>query len=940
MKVHMCGDRPRAVILRTVAPAVVPTVTVTLILAAFAGLAAPARAQVGLDQDRFAGLAYRYLGPPGNRTIAAAGIPGDPLVYYVGAASGGIWKTVDGGIHWRPIFDDEPVSSIGALAVAPSDANTVWAGTGETFLRSHISMGWGAFKSTDAGETWQRAGLERTARIGRIVIHPTDPNIVYVAALGHAFGPQRERGIYRTTDGGETWERVLFVDESTGGIDIAMSPEDPDVLFAATWQIVMHTWGRTSGGPGSGIWRSVDGGDTWTRLEGHGLPTHPFGKVGLAMTPADPSRVYALIETGRGTPWKGEPTDEGALWRSDDLGATWELINTDSGRLLTRPAYYTRMAVSPDDADEAYFLTIFLSSTTDGGTTIDRRPEAATPGFDNHDIWIDPTDGDRIVVANDEGVSISVNRGQSWHRIKLPIAQIYRVTTDNRVPYTVCGNMQDGPSTCGPSNSKTGGLITGGGDIPRGLWRSVGGGESGTATPDPVDANIVWSSASGRGPAGGIVVRHDLETGESHDVEVWPVAPFGHAAADLRFRFVWDFPIAISPHDHDRVYAGSQFVHMTTDGGHSWQIISPDLTLDDKSKQVHSGGITPDNLGVEYGDVVYAIAESPLEPGLIWAGTNDGLVQLTRDGGASWTNVTANLPDLPPNGVVRNIDASKWDAGKAYLSVEFHFDGNFDPYFYKTEDFGESWTKITGGIEPSPVSYARNILEDPVRPGLLYAGTESTLYVSFDDGGSWQEFMPNLPHTPYYWLTVQENFDDLVIATYGRGFWIVDDLSPLQQLTAEVAASDAHLFDPRDAYRFRPVGAPFEMTNDPTAGDNPPYGASLNYWLGAAGADVELVIADAAGETVRTLEGASEKGINRVWWNLQGEPSTEVKLRTPPLYAPWQEVGDDGERPIVAGRVSILQPPGTYTVTLRVDGEDRGQAELEVLKDQIGRAHV
>ena len=476
------------------------------------------------------------------------------------------------------------------------------------------------------------------------------------------------------------------------------------------------------------------------------------------------------------------------------------MVNDDKFRLLTRPAYYTRMAVAPDDPDEAYFLTIFLSSTTDGGETLERRPPDASPGFDNHDIWIDPTDGDRIIIANDEGVSISQTRGRTWHRIRLPIAQIYRVTTDNRVPYTVCGNMQDGPSTCGPSNSKfAGGIITGGGDIPRGLWYSVGGGESGTATPDPVDPNIVWSSASSRGSSSGIVVRHDLRTRNTRDVEIWPVAPFGHAASDVRYRFVWDFPIAISPHDHNRVYAGSQHVHMTEDGGESWQVISPDLTLDTEETQVHSGGITPDNLGVEYGNTIYSIAESSIEPGLIWVGTNDGVVHLTRDLGETWTDVTENIPGMIPWGTVYNIEPSRFEPGKAYIAVNGHLEGNFDPWVYRTEDYGETWDLIVDGIPKTPLSFVRNVREDPVRPGLLYLAAENAIYVSFDDGGHWQTLQLNLPPAPVSWITIQEHFNDLVLSTYGRGFWILDDLSPLQQLTPAVMATDAHLFEPRDA---------------------------------------------------------------------------------------------------------------------------------------------
>jgi len=873
-----------------------------------------------LDSEALSGLGYRYIGPPGNRAIAVAGIPGDPLTYYVGAASGGIWKTTDGGTHWDPIFDDQPVSSIGALAIAPSDPEIIWAGTGETFLRSHISLGWGAFKSTDAGDSWHRVGLERTGRIGRIVIHPTNPDVVLVAALGHAQGPQEERGIYRTADGGESWDKVLFVNDSTGAIDIVMSPEDPDLLFAAMWQIEMKTWGRVSGGPGSGIWTSRDGGVTWTRLEGDGLPTRPFGKVGLAMTPGNPDRIYALIETGRGLPWNGEATDDGALWRSDDRGESWELVNSDSYRLLTRPAYYTRMAVSPDNQDEAYFLTIFFSSTSDAGASIDQRPSGASPGFDNHDIWIDPTDGDRMIVANDEGVGISLTRGQSWNRIKLPIAQIYRVTTDNQVPYTVCGNMQDGPSTCGPSNSKMGGgAITGGADIPRGLWYSVGGGESGTATPDPVDPDIVWSTASGRGSAGGIVVRHNRRTGETRDVEVWPVATFGHAAADLRFRFIWDFPIAISPHDHNRVYVASQFLHVSTDGGASWQIISPDLTLNDKSKQVHSGGITPDNLGVEYGNTIYSIAESRLEPGLIWVGTNDGVVQVTRDGGTSWKNVTENIPGMIPWGTVSNIEPSSFHPGAAYITVNGHQEGNFDPWVYRTEDYGAGWELIVDGIMESPLSYARNIREDPVRPGLLYLATENAMYVSFDDGDRWQPLQLNLPHAPVSWLTIQEHFNDLVLSTYGRGFWILDDLSPLQQLTKEVVSSETHLFRPRDAYRFRLLEDGIrEMSDDPTAGDNPPYGASLSYWLkDTPEGSVLLTIENLSGREVTTLEGTTNRGINRLTWDLrEGQNRGGAQ--------------GGGGPPGTSAR--LLQPPGVYRVTLRVGGTEHTQ-QLTVLKD-------
>ena len=450
-------------------------------------------------------LKYRYIGPVGNRVSAVAGVAGDASVYYAGAASGGIWKTIDGGVHWQPIFDDQPVQSIGALAVAPSDANVIWAGTGEAWIRSHISIGNGIYKSTDAGKTWQHMGLDSTARIARVVVHPTNPDVVYAAALGHAYGPQQQRGIYRTMDGGKTWERVLFVDENTGAADVVMDPTNPRILFAAMWQIVIHTWGRESGGSGSGIYMSRDGGATWKRLTGNGLPAKPFGKVGLAIAPNNPSRIYALIETGDGVPVHDQETDRGELWRSDDGGETWRVVSYDR-QLSCRQPYYTRMAVAPDRDNEAYFLCASFSKTLDGGATTADIPFGSSPGGDNHDMWIDPTDGNRMVVGNDGQVAISTNRGRTWLRQQLPIAQMYHATVDNQIPYYVMGNRQDGPSSRGPSNSKFGGFGGGGGGsgvIPRGEWHSVGGGESGWATPDPTDPNIIWSSASGSGSVGG-----------------------------------------------------------------------------------------------------------------------------------------------------------------------------------------------------------------------------------------------------------------------------------------------------------------------------------------------------------------------------------------------------------------------------------------------------
>lgn len=892
-------------------------------------LVASAAAQQ-ITPEQYEPLKYRHVGPVGNRFIAVAGIAGNPMVYYAGAASGGLWKTVDGGLTFAPVFDDQPVHSIGAVAVAPSDPEIVWAGTGETFIRSNVSIGNGVWKTTDGGETWRHAGLEGTGRIGRVVVHPTNPDVVYVAALGDAYLPRPERGIYRTRDGGDSWERVLAVNDSTGASDLVMHPNNPRILFAGMWQLDIKTWGRESGGAGSGIFMTRDGGDTWKRLEGNGLPGRSVGKIALAMTPADPERIYALIETGDGVPWHGQETDSGELWRSENGGKQWQLM-THNRNLGGRQPYYTRCAVSPDDPDEVYFLAGAYSITRDGGRTSEVLTGSVRPTWDSHDIWIDPTNADRMIVAGDGGLAITRNRGKSWFRVQLPVAQLYHVTVDNNIPYYVYANRQDGPSMRGPSRSRTGRFLNSG--IARGMWHSVGGGESGFATPDPVDPDIIWSSASGAGARGGIVVRYNERTRQYRQVEVWPEVTGGWPAENLKYRFQWTFPLLISPHDPNTIYVTSQHVHRTTTGGQRWDVISPDLTTNDKSRQGISGGLTPDNIGVEYFSVIYAFDESPVQQGVFWAGSNDGLVHVSRDGGANWTNVTDNIPSLPPLGTVRNIDASRWEAGKAYITVDFHQVGDFASHVYRTEDFGASWRKITTGISVSPLSYARHILEDPVRPGLLYLGTENALYISFNDGEQWQPFMTNMPAAPMYWIAVQEHFNDLVVGTYGRGIWIMDDITPLQQFTPEVASASAHLFKPRPTYRFQPITGPMRMFDDQSDGDDPPAAASINYWLGEATEDsVTIRIVDASGQTVRNLPGTGKAGINRVWWNLWGEPTTQIKLRTKPRYAAWVELDEDRARNAPVGRITRLAPPATYTVVLDVAGQEYKQ-QLVVHKD-------
>ena len=842
-------------------------------------------------------LKYRHIGPRGGRTTAVFGIPDDPNVYYAGTASGGIWKTTDGGIRWEPIFDNYQAQSIGSLAVAASDTNIIWAGTGEAHIRGNVSIGNGIYKSMDGGKTWRHMGLEKTGRIGRIVIDRSNPLIVFAAAMGHCYGPQQERGVFRTTDGGKTWKRVLFVDENTGCSGIVMDPNNPRILFAGMWPLVIRTWGRHSGGPGGGLYMSIDGGTTWKHLTGHGLPDSPIGKVEIAVALNNSNRIYAMIETG-----------DGILWRSDDGGENWKLVNSDH-YLTQRPHYYTRCVVSPDDSNEIYALAVLISRSLDGGLIFER---INNPANDHHDLWIDPTNANRMILGNDHNVAISVNRGKSWLRTSLPVAQMYHVAVDNRIPYYVYGNRQDGPSYRGPSRG-------GGRRRSSGTWHSVGGNEAGFAIPDPVDNNIVWSNGYD-----GHIDRFDLRTLQSRSVDIWPVCTVGAPAADLKYRFQWTFPVAISPHDHNKIYAGSQHVHQTTDGGHSWTVISPDLSTNDKSKQQDSGGLTVDNHQIDFCCVIFALAESPLEEGVIWAGTNDGLVHVTRDGGKNWTNVTSNIPDLPPWGTVSNIEPSKHDAGTCYITVDFHQVNNRNPYVYKTANYGKSWASISLDIPKSVFSYAHCVREDPVRKGLLYLGTENGVYFSPDDGRNWLPLQNNLPHAPAHWLVVQEHFNDLVVATYGRGFWILDDITPLQNLTADVVNSEAYLFPPRPAYRI-PRGRRS--------------GASINYYLKSVpSGDVMITIQEEKGGTIRTFQGTKEVGINRIRWDLRYEAPKKAKLWTKPPDHPHVEFGPEGWRPLVSdgftwgGRRGPLVTPGLYTVKLSVTEQDFTQ-NLTVKKD-------
>ncbi|MEO1055221.1 MAG: glycosyl hydrolase, partial [Bacteroidota bacterium] len=869
------------------------------------------------DTSVFGEMKYRFIGPEGNRAIAIVGEPGNTMINYIGAASGGIFKTEDGGVTWKPIFDDYGVSSIGSLAIASSDVNQVWAGTGETFvIRPAHAMGNGIYKSTDKGESWTNMGLEKTGRIGRVVVHPSNPNIVYAAALGHTYGPQQDRGVYRTKDGGKSWERVLFVDENTGAADIAMDPSNPNILYAGMWSIHINTWGLRSGGAGGGVYRSLDGGDTWEPMSKKGLvggEDHPVGKTAVAISQSNPQRIYALFED-----------TSPALWTSRDGGESWELVSNNH-TMNERAPYYTRIVVAPDNEEEIYFLSVRYSKSVDGGKTLMKEPPRG--GGDNHDMWIDPSNPNRMMVAHDGCASISLNRGKTFQRVVLPIAQMYHVSVDDRVPYYVYGNRQDGWSYRGPSNSRQG-------YIPLGLWQGVGGCESGFAKPDPSDNNIVWSGCYDGGLA-----RYDLRTGHARDVRVWPEAGYGWAPKDMKYRWHWNFPLSFSPHVKHRVYVGSQYVHKSDDGGQSWQVISPDLTLNLKDHQMSSGGIAIDNLMTFDGNTLFAIEESPLEAGLIWVGSNDGQVQITRDGGKTWKNVTENIKNLPPWGTIANITPSRYDATTAYITVDLHQMGDFDPYVYKTSDYGNSWTSISGGIPKSVSSFGHVIKEDPKMKGMLYLGTDNALYISPDDGKNWMPLQNNLPPAPVYWLEIQERFDDLVVGTYGRGYWIMDDIAAIREYFQDAQSEEMHLFSLRPAYRFQNVQG--IKTDGPSlnAGQNPPYGAGINYYLKDS-AQEEVTISILKGdEVIRTLEADNKEGVNRIWWDLRYEATYTPKLRTQPPGRPWAEMNGEGWRPLVswdldldAGQLGPKVIPGKYKVKVKV-GDQEMTRDFEVLKD-------
>ena len=747
------------------------------------------------DKD-LKGLTWRLVGPfRGGRSLAVSGVVGEPNTYYFGGVAGGVWKTTDGGLNWNPLTDKEPISSIGALAVSESDPNVIYAGTGEACWRGNIVPGDGVYRSTDAGKTWKFVGLKDTRHIGRVIVHPRNPDLVFVAAMGHAHGSNTERGVFRSADGGKTWEKVLYHDDKTGAIDITFDPGNPSILFAALYEAHRAPWEMVSGGPGSGLYRSADSGLTWKKLEGNGLPPGPWGRVGVAVSGANSGRVWAQIEA-----------DKGGLYRSDDGGEKWQLI-TDNHNFRQRAWYYTHIFSDPKNADTLYSLNVQLWKSSDGGKTFKVLP---SPHGDNHGLWIDPNNPQRMINGNDGGATISTNGGETWtSQDNQPTAQFYHVITDHQVPYRIYGAQQDNSTVSIPSRTDDNG-------IDRTDWYEVGGCESGYIAPDLKDAQTVYS-----GCYGGHISRFDVKTRHQQQVTAWPLNPIGAGAGELKYRWQWTAPIVISPHDPGVLYHAANKVLKSTNGGQSWTEISADLTRNDPAKQKSSGGpITQDNTSVEYYDTIFTLAESPMQKDVLWAGSDDGLIHVTRNGGKDWSNVTPK--GLAEWSRISLIEASPFDAGAAYAAIDRHELDDFAPYIYKTSDFGSSWQRVEGDL---PIgAFVRAVRSDTQRKGLLFAGTERGVYFSLDDGAHWRSLQRNLPMSSMRDLAVAGN--DLVVATHGRSFWVLDDISPLRQMKPEVPNADDYLYQPGAAYRI--FGGRGGRGN---TGQNPPSGAILYYTL-------------------------------------------------------------------------------------------------------------
>ena len=859
-----------------------------LVALALAGL--PAVAAVEIDSNTFGALTARSIGPAimSGRIAAIDAVAEDPLTIYAGAASGGVWKSTDAGLIWKPVFDDHS-QSIGAIRIDPQDPETVWVGTGEPWTRNSTSVGTGLYKTTDGGDSWQQVGLADSERITRIQVHPEESDTVWVCATGQLWSANEERGVYKTTDGGESWERVLWVDEDTGCSDLSLDPQAPDVLYAGMWQFRRFPDFFDSGGPGSGLYKSTDGGASWRELS-EGLPAGEKGRIAVAVAPSRPSRVYAVVEA-----------EETALYRSDDLGESWRRMN-DSMNVTMRPFYFAYLVVDPVDFERVYKPGFVLTVSDDGGKSF-TSPFTGGFGFggvhpDHHALWVNPDNPHELVLGTDGGVYVSYDRGSAFRFVRaLPVSQFYEVSYDMEWPYNVYGGLQDNGTWMGPSRSP--------GGIENSDWKVIGFGDGFHAYRDPNKSDIVYVEYQG-----GQLMRHHLATGEIKRIQPLP------EEGEEDYRCNWNSPIHLSPSDPGTVYFGCQYLFRSRDRGESWERISPDLTTDDpeRQRQMESGGLTIDNSTAENNTTIFIISESPKNAEVIWVGSDDGLVHLTRNGGADWTDVTSNIPDLPAGLWVSHLEASPHDEGGALLTVDGHRSGDKTTYVYRTSDFGESWTSLaTDDIE----GFARVAVQDPVNPDLLFLGTEFGLYVTLDGGGKWARFSGDLPKVPVHDLDIHPREHDLIVGTHGRGIYILDDLTPLRALTQEVLDSKFALLPSRDAVMVLNSPTFGFPGDDEFVGRNPPAAASIVYYQSRRHifGDLKIEVYDADGELITTLTGGKRKGMNRVAWPMR-------------LKAPKLPPATSLAPAFVGPRV----PEGTYTFKVK-KGKETFEGTVSLVKD-------